>query len=294
MSETSETHEPTTTTQTPSEPEAAERPAHVDESCAKAPINKKWFYKLLIIAIFFVGFGAYGLYDAVVAYPARGERFAEWAKWQYLEAAKAANAEDFGVFERESSVRNPVEELAALKERRSSGLGSSSQLRGTMLDTRYEWLNGLKTIGQLDPERTTIEFPQDELDRLRAEWTSATSNPSPLKSYDIPSQWVIMVVCWFIGGWMLLHMLRVMAQRIAWDAPSKTITLPGPISVSASQVDEFDKRKWDKFIVFLKLKDAHPTHGGQEIKVDTYQHALVEDWILEMERASESGSGASQ
>ena len=294
MSEPSETHEPTTETTQAAEPAADPRPAHLDESCAKAPINKKWFYKLLIIAIFFVGFGGLGVYDALIKYPARGERFADWAKWQYLEAAKAANSEDFGVFERESSIINPVEELASLEERRASGRGSSSQLRATMLDTRYEWLNGLKTIGQLTPERTTIEIPQDELEALRAEWTTSTSNPSPLKSYDIPSQWLIMIVCWFIGGWMLLHMLRVMAQKFSWDAPSKSITVPGSITISPTQVEEFDKRKWDKFIVFLNLKDTHPTHGGQEIKVDTYQHALVEDWILEMERASESGSGASQ
>jgi len=266
-------------------------PEHVERDCERAPLNRKWLVKLSIIAFFFIGFGAYGLYDAVNAYPARGERFASWAKWQYLDAAQEANREDFGIFLREASVTNPQEAYEYLSEpetrtdmrRSAADQGSANHLRATMRMARLEWLTGLDRIGKLTPEHTTIEDPRAELERLGAKWSSAGSVPKPLKSYDIPSQWGILIVCWFIGGWMILHMVRVGAQRFAWDASSKAITLPGPIEVTPDQLEEVDKRKWDKFIVFLKLKATHPTHGGQEIKVDTYQHAFVEDWILAME-----------
>ena len=50
-----------------------------------------------------------------------------------------------------------------------------------------------------------------------------------------------------------------------------------------ADVFRVDKRKWDKFIVFLRIKGSHPQLGGQEVRIDTYQHSLVEDWVLAME-----------
>jgi len=266
-------------------------PEHVSESCTKAPLNPKWAIKLCIITFFVIGFGGLGLYDAVIKYPARGERFADWAKWQYLDAAKVAGTEDFGIFERKTSVADPVEELARLQDdetrRRNAAdsvnQSSSRKLRASMYNARFEWLNALDTIGDLSTKHTIIESPRDELDALTTKWTSSISNPKPLKSYDIPSQWLIMILCWGIGGWMLLNIIKVIGQKFSWDAETMTLTVPGAISISPENLEELDKRKWDKFIVFLKLNDTHPTHGGNEIKVDTYQHALVEDWILAME-----------
>ncbi|CAN0504206.1 unnamed protein product [Laminaria digitata] len=60
-------------------------------------------------------------------------------------------------------------------------------------------------------------------------------------------------------------------------------TLPGGASITPDDLEEVDNRKWDKFIVFLKIKGAHASLGGQEVSVDTYQHRFVEDWILAME-----------
>lgn len=268
-----------------------ETPAHVTKDCAKAPLNPRWTIKLFVITFFVIGFGALGLYDAVKKYPERGQRYADWAKMQYLDAAKAAGSEEFGLFERKSSIPDPVTEFNELNEptRRQQNLvdaanqGSSNRLRSTMRNARYDWLKGLKTIGQLTPENTIIEFPNDELTELKARWGSTSSVPRPLKGYDIPSQWAIMIVCWGIGFWMLLNIIKVIGQKYSWEAESMTLTVPGSISITPENLEEVDKRKWDKFIVFLKLNDSHPTHAGKEIKVDTYQHALVEDWILAME-----------
>lgn len=307
MSETPNTPDDASTVESAAdpapEPTPEPTPEHVSQDCAKAPLNPKWTFKLVIITVFVLGFGILGLYDAVVKYPARGERFADWAKWQYLEAAENAGSEQFGIFERETSVADPVAELARLNEDQTrqrnatdaQNQSSSRHLRATMYNTRRDWLSGLKTIGQLTPERTTIDNSKDELDALKTKWASETSNPKPLKGYDIPSQWGIMVVCGFVGIWMLIHVLKVMGQKFSWEASTKTITVPGPISIAAADLEEVDKRKWDKFIVFLKLKDSHASHAGKEIKIDTYQHGLVEDWILAMEAdAIESGEPDSQ
>ncbi len=274
------------------EPVADPTPEHVSQDCAKAPLNPKWSIKLFIITFFVLGFGGLGLYDALIKYPARGERFADWAKWQYLDAAKNAGSEDFGIFERKSSVPDPVAEYAKLSDPETmqrNGIDAQNQssarhLRATMYNTRYQWLNGLKIIGQLTPENTTIDNPNNELAQSRALWTSSLSNPKPLKSYDIPSQWLIMILCWGIGFWMLVNIIKVIGQKFSWDADSMTLTVPGSIAITPENIDEVDKRKWDKFIVFIKLNAAHSTHAGKEIKVDTYQHALVEDWILAMEK----------
>ena len=273
--------------------ESPETPDHVSQDCAKAPLNPRWSLKLWIITIFVIGFGGLGVYDALIKYPARGQRHADWAKWQYLEASKAAESGPggFGVFRNESSVPDPVaeyERLGQLDKR------STNQLRATMQSTRYDWLKSLKTIGQMTPVNTTIESPEDDLSELKARWTSATSNPKPLKGYDIPSQWAIMVVCWGVGAWMLLHILKVMGQKFSWDADTMALTVPGSIAITPENLEEVDKRKWDKFIVFLKLNSTHPTHAGKEIKVDTYQHNLVEDWILAMERKIDGSQEAGE
>jgi len=263
---------------------------YTTEDCAKAPLNGRWVFKLLVITLVVFVVGAWGLWDASSVYPKRGERYADWAKWQYLDAAKRADAEDFGIFVRESSIPDPVEELADLqdpetKSRNLKDAGDASSkrtLRAAMHIARLNWLEGLKVVGHLDQEYTSIESPQRTLDELAALWRSAPQ-PKPLHALDLIVQWLIMGVCWVIALWMVIHMLRVRAQRYAWKGESMTLTLPSGDSITPDDLEEVDKRKWDKFIVFLKIKPAHETLGGKEIAVDTYQHNFVEDWILAME-----------
>jgi len=255
-----------------------------------APLGRRWKRKMAIFLVVLIGFGAYGLYDAVDAYPKRGERFASWAEWQYLEAAQKANSEDFGIFERDASVPSPVEEFERLDdpERKrqnatdSTNAQSGRQLRATMLSTRHAWLQGLGRIGRLAPEHTTIDRPRQRLTDLQQVWSSASSNPKPLSAFDIPSQWAIMGVCWAIALVMIVHMFRVAGRKYAWDESTMTLTIPGGATISPSDLEEFDRRKWDKFLVFLKIKPGHPKVGGQEVKCDLYQRDLLEGWLLLM------------
>ncbi len=259
-------------------------------SCAKAPLNPRWIFKLTIITTIVFLVGVWGFWDASSVYPKRGERYASWAKWQYLDQAKKADAEDFGIFIRESSVTTPVEELERLQDpetknrnvQDAANTSSTRTLRASMLVARLNWLEALKVVGHLDEAYTVIESPQRELNELAAHWMSATK-PKPLHAFDLAVQWMIMVICWAIALYMLIHMLRVRSKRYAWDADSMTLTLPGGASITPEDLKEVDKRKWDKFIVFLKIKPSHDTLGGKEIAVDTYQHSCVEDWILAME-----------
>lgn len=263
----------------------------VKEPCAKAPLNPRWIFKLGVIASIVFAVGVWGYLDATVVYPNRGEKYADWAKWQYLEQAKRADSEDFGLFLREVSVPNPREELDRLSDpeqtRRNredaSNPNSTRTLRASMFNARKQWLEALSRVGMLKPEHTVIESPQRELSELQQKWSQVKGNPKPLAGYDIPSQWLIMVVCFSVALVMVVHMLRVRARRYAWDPDSMTLTLPEGTKITPDDLDEVDKRKWDKFIVFLKIKGAHPDLGGQEISVDTYQHQRVEDWILAME-----------
>ena len=271
-----------------SEPAAYEP---VNEPCARAPLNPRWIFKLGVIALIIFAVGVWGYLDATVVYPKRGEKFADWAKWQYLDQAKKADREDFGVFLREVSVTSPREELDRLSDEQQNSRNaqdaqnpsSSRSLRASMQLARQQWLEALAVIGKLDAEHTTIDAPQRTLDELNSKWGSSTGNPKPLSGLDLLTQWLIMGVCFTVTLIMVVHMLRVRAKRYAWDPESMTLTLPSGAKITPDDLAEVDKRKWDKFIVFLNIKDAHPDLGGQEIGVDTYQHRFVEDWILAME-----------
>ena len=258
----------------------------------KAPLNPRWRFKLGIIAFIVFLVGCWGLWDATSVYPNRGKKYAEWAELQYLDQAKNANDEDFGVFLRESSVTDPVAELERLgsterltQNRQDMANPSSSRTkRAAMQLARYEWLEALKVVGMLKPEHTTIESPQRRLDELREKWSSISNNPKPLSSFDLMTQWLIMGVCYTVTLIMVVHMMRIAGQKYTWDPDAKRLTLPDGASITPDDLEEVDKRKWDKFIVFLKIKDSHDRLGGQEVRIDTYQRNLIEDWVLEMEQ----------
>lgn len=254
----------------------------------KAPLNPKWVLKMGIFVIVLVAVGGWGLYDATVAYPARGERVASWAKWQYLQAVKAADErEDFGVMVREASVPDPKVEYASITDAEvaarvlsdAANRSGPRYYRANMRLARKFWLEQLQKIGQMKPARTTIDNPSQELDTLKLEWTTK-AQPKPLASYDLPSQWLILSVSWTVAAYLIVLFLKVGATRFRWHEAEGRLDLPGGHSITAADLAEVDKRKWDKFIVFLKINDSHKSLGGREIRIDTYRHSLIEDWVL--------------
>ncbi|MEM7754020.1 MAG: hypothetical protein AAF297_00100 [Planctomycetota bacterium] len=258
----------------------------------KTVLNRTWLIKVVVMTLALFAFGSWGLYDAIAAYPKRGEGFASHAKLEYLRAAQTADQEEErGVLRREASVPDPVAELANLREveddlqTQASNQNDPRYYRAQMQLRRLDWLVGLQRIGQLLPERTAIESPRDDLMALEERWKTE-SPPAALAAYDIPSQWAIMVVCYGFTAYLLFLFITVATKSYRWDPAAQRLTFPSGKSIVPGDLSEVDKRKWDKFIVYLSIKDSHDTLGGQAVKVDTYRYALLEDWILDMEEAA--------
>lgn len=239
-------------------------------------INPKWLWKMAIIAVVLLGFGVYGLYDATIGYPNRGVKYAEYAEWEYLRAIKQDEAWD------RASVKDPAAEIQRLKERKSN----VSRIEAS----RHEWLGALDVVGRLNPGHTEMADPIQRFEELNTRWTTsqgaAKSSPKKLDFYDIPVQWLITFVGFGIGLYLTALILSVMRVRYGWEPASQTLTLPGGATLTPGDIAEFDKRKWHKFLIFLKIKPSHPTLANKELKLDLLRHVPLEDWILEMEKTA--------
>lgn len=238
--------------------------------------NRPWLTKLLAFLVVTVLVGGYFLYDGSVAYPARGKRYASFLQFQYLQAAQQET-----MLPTQISVEHPVDELKRLKDLGAKATAAEGK--------RLEWLEALAVVNHLKPEFTAMSNPAETLQKLQAEWTTskgARNAPKPLSSYDIKVQLLIAGVCLFVAAMMLVHILRTVAKKYRWDAETKTLQLPDGSTLSPADIEDFDKRKWDKFLIFLKVKPGHAKHGGKELKLDLYQHAPLETWILAMEQAA--------
>ncbi|HHN77227.1 MAG TPA: hypothetical protein ENK11_00935 [Phycisphaerales bacterium] len=201
--------------------------------------------------------------------------------------------------------------------------GGGRRKRAQMEEARLEWLTALSRIGHLHPAYTNFYVHPDpelvdriaaleakdnrspaeqaELEQLRkqaekqspkerfaaldARW-SAETPPGPLQSYDIPVNKLSALICFVFAGYLIYLFISVATRTYRWDPAEKRLTLPNGQSITPADLEDVDKRKWDKFIVYLKIKDSHPTLGGSEVRFDTYRHGYIEDWILEMERAA--------
>jgi hypothetical protein len=241
-------------------------------------LNRPWLWKMALFGVFCVGFGVLGLYDAIISYPRRGEAFASYAQWQYLEAA-----DHKGPLGQSVSIPDPKAELQRLR-------GSSPQ---GLEQARFVWLNSLSKIGQLRPERTVMLNPSADYAQLKKIWTEGDpANPKPkpqpkeLATLDLPFQWVIVALGFGGALYLLVLFLGARGKRYSWDESTRTLTIPGGATLTPADLEDVDKRKWDKFLVFLKIKPGHPTLAGQELKLDLLRYKPLEDWILEMERAA--------
>lgn len=255
-------------------------------------LARKWIVKMAIFLVVLVGFGIYGLYDATIAYPKRGEASASWHLHQYLLKADEARLlqSDLGVPEGMTAKEHKADLESKLNELTQASAGNSFRAKEAAADiARYQWLNSLSVLGRLSADRIEADLgtrPNDTLAELKATWGNATDQPKPLASYDIPVQWAFVVVGLGGGLIMVLHIMRTASRKYTWNASEMRLGLPGGASVVPADVEVFDRRKWDKFLVFLKIKAEHPQLGGREVKLDLYQYEPLEDWYLQMHRTS--------
>jgi len=263
-------------------PESIDQPttpeATVGPDVAVSRVPRGWLIKQTIIVLVLLVFGFWGLADAFWVYPKRGREAAEALELQYLQQATAPGVSD------PVGVPDPVAELAKLKDANEASL---SPLRRA----RREWLTALKNVGMLTNEHTAISDPTSRAKQLAEKWSAgadgkAPAVPKPLNSYDIPVQFVIMAVGWGGGLWCLVVLVNALRTKYRWSEATQTLTLPSGVAFTPADVEDFDKRKWDKFLVFVKFKSGFEPLAGQEIKIDLLRHVPVEEWILAMEKTA--------
>ncbi|HYE63680.1 MAG TPA: hypothetical protein VD997_16940 [Phycisphaerales bacterium] len=259
-----------------------------------APLSKGWTRQMVLIALAMLALGLWGLYDATIKYPERGSQAAEFLEYQYLQTLETNRTLLTG----EASIADPKARLQQLQAKhREADLGPGPE-RDLML-----WLEQLSLIGKLDPANTTIprtDFrtdenkapiavkasPQDRLTFLRNRWTTATGtrSASPLSTFDIPFQWIILVVGVGFAVYLFGLVAIAKSKKYSWDAAQHRLTLPNGATLVPADIEEFDKRKWHRLYITLKVRDSHPQLAGQRITIDLKRYEAVEPWVLEMEK----------
>lgn len=239
-------------------------------------LGRKWLLKMSIFIVVGLVVAVWGYIDAAVAYPRRGARAAERLEFLYLDAVTERAT-------RPASVSfDPVAELERL--RREADLGAIAAQDKLKLD----WLAQLAIIGRL-PERVSIPDAAARYTQLAGTWLTANGAPvnaTPLSAFDIRVQWGICILGAALAAGLGLHVVRIRGRRFSWEPGEQRLTLPDGTPLVPADIAEFDKRKWDKFLIYLKIKPEHARLGGREIVLDLYQHAPLEDWVLEMERTA--------
>lgn len=249
-----------------------------DQGVQTSTIGMRWARRMIIFAALLLGLGVWATWDAFSVYPKRGRAFAEWAEWQYLLALKEESRSDPGIMTRNAPVTDPKAELSRLR--------SDEMARQRMyMAARYEWLRALSLVGLLTPENTNYSAlaPRQREEQLSQSWATR-DKPAALRGYDIPSQYLMMTVGYGFGAYILFLLVRVAVTKYRWNPATKAITLPNGATIAPPDLAEVDKRKWDKFIVFLKIRPGVERVGDTSIRVDTFRHGMIEEWILEMER----------
>ncbi len=182
-------------------------------------VARKWSIKMVIFAVVLIGFGLWGFYDATVAYPKRGAEAAEYFEWKYLrEAERTRGAAAAGIPDPDTQWQ------------RISALPPQSLASSPVDNAMREWLESLDRIGRLSVENTAI--PRDDfrgfkvtdgvtrLSDLERTWGQLVDGKqktaSPLKVWDIPSQWAIMAIGIALGLYMVFIIVRVYAKHYTW------------------------------------------------------------------------------
>lgn len=236
-------------------------------------LNPRWVVKTSIYLVVALAFGAWGLIDGLYIYPQRGERASSHLELEYLRASEAAGKM------LTASVAQPEAEYDRLRGERQRiaerQAGGSAEARAEW--SRLKWLESLSMIGALDAERTEFDDVFARKRELEQRWANQEP-PAPLRAFDIPSQWVIAAVGFGASAWLIYLLVAASRKKYGYEPERKALTLPDGTTVTPSDIREIDKRKWDKFFVFLQLE------GGREEKLDLLRYKPLEEWVLEIEK----------
>lgn len=248
-------------------------------------LNQKWMFKMLLFLVFLAGLGVWAAVDAFWIYPAQGRHHADYALGQYLECLGKEGRLLSG-----ASVEDPAAELAALEAANAIEARTCESIKQAWLQSlsRIESLAALtrsnkeaiaKAGGTAGVNTDTIfSDPQSTLDALKLRLGTQNA-PKPLAAYDIPLQYIFMLVGFGGAVWLAVFMSRCRGTSYSYDSAEHRLFMPGGRSFVPAEIAEVDKRDWHKYFVYLTLND-----GSKEMKFDLLRYSPLEDWILEMEK----------
>lgn len=261
-----------------------------DGSLLRTRLNRPWLIRIIGLLIGTAALSTWFALDAWVIYPKRGEKAIAFAELAYLQEAQNANLTPAAV-----DVLEPDAELASLNQLSKTPGGSlkAVETQRQVWLTQLSRLHALSAIAERNAQArqawdagaaapagplTVFQDPRTRLATLSSELANASA-PKPLSSFDMPTQYIGLALS--LGGFILLliFFLRIRSQSYTYEPGTMTLTLPDGFSFTPSQIETVDKRKWDKFIVFLTLAGE-----SAERKIDLFRHAPLEDWILAMEK----------
>ncbi len=288
------------TSESPTSENPVSQPASTG-ALQRTRLAPRWLYKTLIVAMGFLALGVWGFVDAIIIYPKRGAVAAESFEHQYLGQLQASGT----LTNDTATIADPVATLDRLRTKQRELSGSGSGMPPTD-KARLDWLTQLRHIGRLTPAYTS--FPRDDFrknddgspvrvasaperyEALKTAWSASADGKErksqPLDWYDMPVQWVFVVVGGIVGPLMLLSVLRAKSKVYTWDAAAKRLTLPTGHTLVPADIVDVDKSKWDKFYITFKVRDGHATLSGQSVTLDLYHHVPLEDWALELEKGA--------
>lgn len=274
----------------PATPTTPAKPSPAAE-VQRTRLNKPWLVRVIGLLIGVTALGGWFALDAWVIYPNRGEKAIKFAELAYLQEAQIANLTPARV-----DVADPRAELERLDQRREASDAALSNVEAR----QFDWLTQISRLHNLDavaarneaarrvwggeagaePERplTVFRDPRGRLSELNTELSGETA-PKPLSTFDMPSQYGGLIVSIVAAVLMLLFFFRIRGQVYTYEPGAMRLTLPDGFSFTPDMIETVDKRKWDKFIVFLTLQGE-----SGERRIDLFRHAPLEEWILEMER----------
>jgi len=242
-------------------------------------LSRRWLIKIAIFLVASTALGLWGLYDATIAYPARGVAHAEYMEYQYLLAMGQAGLpvipldDPKAELEKLKADHGKIEAQRAQAEEQGQEL---NMLRASAALIMEQWLQSLKTVGHLDTEHARIEDPNTRFSTLSAKWQSR-DQPKPLSGFDLPMQWGFVFIGFGLSAYLLLLVARVGSKKYRFEPEASQLTFPDGAAITPADIEDIDKRKWDKFIVQIKS-------GGKWRKLDLLRYDPLEEWFLAMEK----------
>lgn len=248
-------------------------------------LNTKWMFKMFVFLAFLLGLGVWAAIDAFWVYPKQGRHHAEYALGQHLECLSKSGRLLVG-----ASVEDPAATLSALE---ASGAKDSNSCDAY----KYAWLLSLSRVTSLSAisernraaiaqaggtsgvnSETMFADPQATLDGL-VQKLGTQNAPKPLAAYDIPLQYLFMIIGFGGAAWLAVFLSRCRTVSYSYDPSEHRLFLPDGRSFVPAQIGEVDKRDWHKYFIYLTLND-----GSKEMKFDLLRYTPLEDWVLEMEK----------